>query len=337
MDFVIVGIGRMGKLHIKAAQSLGLRLAGICDRSTDRIQEVAIEYSLPASHCFSRSATMFETVRAPVTLIATTADHHAELVVSAAKHSRYILCEKPMATSLSDSERMIAACNRSNTQLAINHQMRFMERYTRIRDELLEGRLGRLGSMNVVAGNFGLAMNGSHYFEAFRFLTGSKIRSVAASFSPTVFVNPRGPKFRDAAGALLCLAESGQHFLLSAGEGQGHGLTVTYATEWGHIFCNELEGMYLATARKPEHRDLPSTRYGMPWDSWERTFPVDENMQITAAVLKALLAGNDYPTAQDGQHTLACLVAAYKSSENGGRPVSLDDVSDCSSMVFPWA
>ncbi len=337
MEFVIVGTGRMGKVHIRAAQSLGLRLAGICDRSVERMEEVAKEHSLPDERCFSNPEAMFASTRVPLVLIATTADYHAELVVLASGHSHYILCEKPMATSLKDVQNMIATCDENNTHLAINHQMRFMDQYTLIKDELAGVHLGRLGSMNVVTGNFGLAMNGSHYFEAFRYLTDSKIKSVSAVFSSSELANPRGEQFRDAAGSLMCLAESGQHFLLSAGEHQGHGMTVTYATQWGNIFCDELGGKYVVTARRSEYRDLPSTRYGMPWERHENVFPTPSNVGITAAVIEALLNEKNYPNGQDGRHAVACLAAAYKSVETGGRAIKLDDLADYETTVFPWA
>ena len=53
--------------------------------------------------------------------------------------------------------------------------MRFMAQYTVVRDELATGKFGPLASMTVTAGCFGLAMNGSHYCEAFAWLTGSPI------------------------------------------------------------------------------------------------------------------------------------------------------------------
>ena len=337
MNYVIVGTGRMGKTHMLAAHSLGLTVAGVCDRSDARMEAIASEFSLTKNQCFKQPEAMFDAVRAPLTVIATTADCHADLVVSASRYSRSILCEKPMATSLHDAERMINACDSNDVRLAINHQMRFMEQYTLIRDELASGRFGRLGSMNVVAGNFGVAMNGSHYFEAFRYLTDSSLRSVAALFSPEALENPRGPQFRDAAGSLMCVAESGQHFLLSAGGHQGHGMTVTYATQWGHIFCDELAGKYTATVRKPEHRELPSSRYGMPWDKWERMFSVADSVTITASVLRALLEGLDYPDGRDGLHAVSCLVAAHKSNNQQGQLSGLDDLADYGTTVFPWA
>jgi predicted dehydrogenase len=338
MDFVIVGTGRMGRSHILAARELGHTLVGACDRSAEQIARIGEEFSLPADRRFTDAEELFRKVQAPLVLIAATADTHADLVVRAAANgARFILCEKPMATSLADCDRMLAACRDKGVKLAVNHQMPFMPQYLAVK-RLLEGdRLGPLGSMNVVGGCFGMAMNGSHYFEAFRFLTGSRIKSISAWFAPDEIGNPRGPQFRDASGALMALGEDGRRFLMSAGSDQGHGMTVTYATAWGHIFCDELEGVLTITARKPEHKDMPSTRYGMPWERWEERFQGLDNVGATRPVIEALTTGGDYPDGEHGRDVIRCLVAAYLSSESGGRLISLDELGGAANRVFSWA
>lgn len=338
MDFTIVGTGRMGKSHIAAALGEGHKLVGICDRSRERMSEVAAEFGLDPAACFDRADDMFARTKAPLVLIASTADTHASLTLDAVKNgATHILCEKPMATSIADCDRMIEACSNANVKLAINHQMRFMDQYTRIKEEIGSGRHGKLGSMCVTAGCFGLAMNGSHYVEAFRFLTGSRVKTVIAHFSPTDLPNPRGPQFQDKAGEILCIAESGQRLIISAGADHGHGMTVTYATELGHIFCDELEGVYYATSRKPEHRSMPPTRYGMPWERHQHTFEAATNQGTTASVIRALIKGEDYPTGENGRDVVATLVAAHKSAAQGGIPADVSSLGHDYHRIFPWA
>jgi predicted dehydrogenase len=114
-------------------------------------------------------------------------------------------------------------------------------------------------------------------------------------------------------------------------------MTAMYATRFGHMFVDEFEGLCLATARKPEHQALPVTRYGMPWDRWERTFPQADNVGPTQAVMAALLEGHDYPDGRDGRNVVAALAAAYKSAESGSSPVNLADLGEFERRQFPWA
>jgi predicted dehydrogenase len=337
--FILIGTGRMGLAHLRAARNLGLELAGLCDLRQENLDKAAQEVDAGAGLCFTDPVAMFKALPGvELVLIATTADSHRALVeLAAASGAHAILCEKPMATSVADCDAMIAACERAGCRLAVNHQMRFMAQYTGVKAELDSGRLGSLGSMNVVAGCFGLSMNGSHYCEAFHWLTGSEIVSASAWFGPEALKNPRGSQFFDQAGEVRFESADGRRLLLSIGADQGHGMTVTYATRYGHIFVDELEGCYWATARKPEHRDMPVTRYGMPWDRWEVRFAQADNVGPTQAVIAALLGGSAYPDGRAGRNAVAALAAAWCSAEQGHRPVRVGDLGGYANTRFPWA
>lgn len=326
--------------HVKAAQNLGLAAAAICDVSeVNRAKAAAAAGDLASDALFDDAATMLGWhTNADLVIIATTADSHRSLVeLAAASGARHILCEKPMATSVADCDAMITACAKSGSKLAINHQMRFMAQYTVVRDELATGKFGPLASMTVTAGCFGLAMNGSHYCEAFAWLTGSSIVSATAWFSGAPFNNPRGPRFFDQAGEMRFVSADGRRLILNIGNDQGHGMTAMYATRFGHMFVDEFEGICYATARKPEHQSLPVTRYGMPWDRWERRFPQADNVGPTEAVMRALVDGSDYPSWRDGRNVVAALAAAYKSAASGQVPVKVADLGVYEREHFPWA
>jgi predicted dehydrogenase len=337
--FLLIGTGRMGMSHLRAARNLGLELVGLCDLRPESLEKAAAEAGVGPSACFSSPEALFSAHQGvDLVLIATTADSHCTLVeLAAASRAKAILCEKPLATSVADCAAMIAACEKYGALLAVNHQMRYMDQYALIRKELEGGRFGKLGSMNVVAGCFGMAMNGSHYCEAFRWLTGSDIVSATAWFSPGTLANPRGAQFSDHAGEVRFESADGRRLLMSIGADQGHGMTVTYAAQWGHVFVDELEGTYLATARQPEHQALPVTRYGMPWDRWETRFPQADNVGPTQAVIAALLRGHDYPDGQAGRAAVAAMAAAARSVELGSRPVRLDELGAYENTRFPWA
>lgn len=330
----------MGLAHLQAARNLGLTPAAICDMSdVNRAKAAAAAGDLPGDRLFADAARMFAAHSGvDLVVVATTADSHRSLVEqAAASGARHILCEKPMATSVVDCDAMIAACQASGSSLAINHQMRFMAQYTVVRDELATGRFGPLASMVVTAGCFGLAMNGSHYCEAFSWLTGSPIASATAWFSGEPFNNPRGPRFFDQAGEMRFESADGRRLILNIGHDQGHGMTAMYAARYGHLFVDEFEGLCYATARKPEHQAMPVTRYGMPWDRWERRFPQADNIGPTEAVMRALLAGADYPSGADGRNVVAALAAAYRSADAGHAPVNVTELGEYRRQQFPWA
>ncbi|NJK91164.1 MAG: hypothetical protein HC904_04600 [Blastochloris sp.] len=214
--------------------------------------------------------------------------------------------------------------------------MRFMEQYIKPKLMLQSPEFGGLCSVSVTAGNFGLAMNGTHYFEMFRYLTDEPAVEVQAWFSEETVPNPRGPQFLDRAGTIRLTTATGKRFYLDASADQGHGVFVQYVAKYGQITVDELGGRMSWSVRKSEQRDMPTTRYGMPWTEGLEVITPADALKPSLEVLNALLEGGNYPTGEDGLLAIKVLVAAYVSSEQGSRVVRLDEKFS-EEQVFPWA
>jgi predicted dehydrogenase len=334
----VFGAGRMGRRHVHSIRKLGLKLMGIVDPSPGALQEAKAEHALTDNQVFVCAEDLYAISIPECLVVSTTADSHCSLVCAAAERGvKYILVEKPMAVSLTECERMIATCLQFGARLAVNHQMRFMQQYSAPKELLNSEAYGGVKSMTVVGGNFGMAMNGTHYFEAFRFLCDENPVEVTAWFSPEIVPNPRGAQFEDRAGAVRVVTESGKRLYLEIGADQGHGVQVTYAARNGIISINELTGQMTTSVREAQYRELPTTRYGMPAELDQLTIAPTEVIDSTAQVLRALLSDDsESVTAQQGMLAIKVLVAAYTSAENGGATIKLDGNIDAS-RVFPWA
>ena len=328
----------MGLRHLEVMRSLNLDVVGVFDIQEGARAKAIADFQLPASAAFADEREMLEQAKPEVLVVATTAPSHADLVcLGAAKDAKAILCEKPMAVSVAECDRMIAACEAAGTKLAVNHQMRFMEQYTKAKEIVEDESFGGLASVTVVAGNFGMAMNGSHYFEMFRYLADEQPDSVAAWFSCDTVANPRGPQFADRAGAVRLTTPKGRRFYMDAGSDQGHGMHVTYAGPRGRLDIDELAGTARLVVRKLEHRDVPTTRYGMPYEDHALKITPADAVAPTRAVLEALLAGKNYPDGKVGRMAVEVLTAAYLSDEQGGRTIALGSADLLRDRVFPWA
>ena len=338
MKAALVGLGRMGLRHLAVLRDLGLDVVGTADLQEAAREKARSDFALPASALFADAREMVERLRPDLLVVATTAPAHAELVCLAAKNgARAILCEKPMAASLAECDRMIDACKASGTRLAVNHQMRFMEQYTVPRSIVQDGSFGGLSSINVVAGNFGLANNGSHYFEMMRYVSGEMPATVTAWLSAESVPNPRGPQFEDRGGAVRLTTATGKRFYMDAGTDQGHGMHVTYAGRNGRLDVDELAGKARLVLRKAEHSAEPTTRYGMPWEEREISIAPADSVAPTRAVLAALLADKDYPDGAVGRMAVGVLVAAHLSHERGGVGIDLASAKLPRERTFSWA
>ena len=338
MSAAIIGLGRMGLRHAQVLKNLGIRIGAVSDANGEALAKARNELGVAPSACHVDGHALLGATVPDLLVVATTAASHAELVIAAAARGvKMILCEKPMAVSLGQCDRMIEACARHGTRLAVNHQMRFMEQYMRPRSLLASEAYGGVSSVTVVAGNFGLAMNGSHYIEMFRYITDEAPARVTAWFSAGHVANPRGPQFEDRAGSIRLETASGCRFYLDCSVDHGHGVRVVYAARHGQIEVDELAGRMVQSVRRAEHRDMPTTRYGMPWEDIDQAIVPADVIAPTQAVLEALLEGSGYPTGEEARAAVTALSAAYWSAENDNIGINLHDPRIPKERVFPWA
>jgi predicted dehydrogenase len=77
--------------------------------------------------------------------VVTPDEHHAAPVVDASSAGvKGILCEKPIAGSLADADRMIEAVERNGTHLLVDHTRNFDPCYTAVHDAVRAGAIGEL-------------------------------------------------------------------------------------------------------------------------------------------------------------------------------------------------
>ena len=155
-----------------------------------------------------------------------TPDHvHADITVAAAEGSaRAVLCEKPIATSLEDADRMIAACEASGVLLSVEHTRRWDPRYAKARDIIRSGEIGRL--CTIVAEQLGpramLFRNGTHIVDLICFFAESDPQWLVAE-----------------------LEEGFEHFTEYVGDGGHDPACDPYASAYIH-FSNGVRGFYNA-------------------------------------------------------------------------------------------
>jgi len=111
-----------------------------------------------------------------IVVVATPEHLHAEPVVAAAEAgARAIFCEKPLATSLADADRMIAACNASGALLTVDYTRRWTPLFHTVRNTVRSGAIGDLSTISVANGGSQawLFRSGSHLLDAMVFFAGT--------------------------------------------------------------------------------------------------------------------------------------------------------------------
>ncbi len=149
----VCGTGNLGRMHLGGlAQRPDVTVAAICDIRPDamaKAQEVLTRAGSSAKPC--RFTELREMLREPLdaVLIVTPTDLHARQSVLALRAGCAVFCEKPMALSLRDCDRIIAARDHAKRQLMIGQCLRFWPEYQALRQAVQSGEYGRLRALTM--------------------------------------------------------------------------------------------------------------------------------------------------------------------------------------------
>lgn len=146
LGFALVGCGRIAQRYsdIFASDYLAnARLVAVSDTAQARAEKLAQRHKVPAYTDFHR---MMEEQRdqIDVVCILTESGLHAKHAVGLAPYGKHLIVEKPMALTLEDADRMIAACDAAGIKLFIVKQNRYNLPVRKLREALDEGRFGKL-------------------------------------------------------------------------------------------------------------------------------------------------------------------------------------------------
>lgn len=138
-----IGAGYVAPSQLRAWQRVdGVELVGICDSNIDRARAAAGEFSIPA--VFDDAEAMLAALEVDAVDILTTPDSHRLLVSLAAARGRHVLCQKPISTSLTDAEAIVACCEAQGVRLMVNENFRWRASFRWAKAVIESGALGRV-------------------------------------------------------------------------------------------------------------------------------------------------------------------------------------------------
>ena len=149
LRFGLIGIGAIAPRHVTAIQQTpGASLLAVCSRNESKgkafAQENRADYYADYQDLLRR---------ADINAVAVTLPHHLheQVALEAAAAGKHIMMEKPLAITVEECDRMIAACDKADVALATCFQSRYEPLARKLQGELSVGKLGRplLASLHV--------------------------------------------------------------------------------------------------------------------------------------------------------------------------------------------
>jgi len=146
----IIGPGKVGHTHALALAGLPQsRFVAVCGRSPEQTAAFAARYGVRP---FTDIGPLLNDPDVEMVSICTPHPQHAELAIAAADAGKHVLVEKPLANSVADCDRMIAAAQRNKVKLGVISQRRLYPPVQRMKAALEAGKIGEpvLGTVTVL-------------------------------------------------------------------------------------------------------------------------------------------------------------------------------------------
>ncbi len=187
LRFAIIGTGFWSQFQLAAWRELvGVECVALCNRTRDRAKEMACKFGVPAVYEDARE--MLRRERLDFVDIITDVDTHSQFVRLAAEHKLPVICQKPMASTLVEAERMTQICREAGNAFLIHENWRWQAPIRELKKLLVSGLIGAVFRARIHfcssfpvfdnqpflkdLGQFILTDIGSHILDTARFLFG---------------------------------------------------------------------------------------------------------------------------------------------------------------------
>jgi predicted dehydrogenase len=146
IKFGLIGCGRIAQRHAEHIDRLGV-LVAVCDIVEEKAQQLAEKYGAKA---YERIDDLLDAEKdIDVMAVCTPNGLHAQHAIKAFRAGFHVLCEKPLAITVSDCEAMIAEAAKAGKQLFAIKQNRFNPPVVAVKDALEHGFLGKVYSIQL--------------------------------------------------------------------------------------------------------------------------------------------------------------------------------------------
>lgn len=150
----IVGLGFMGRMHLRCWRLRGdARVVAVCDADPNLRQNAqdavgniagAEGVDFEGIEWFTDFDAMVDAMELDAISLTLPTYLHTQFAERALSGGLHVLCEKPMALTVADCDRMIQAAQRSGKVLQIGHCVRFWPEYAKARELVAGGQYGKV-------------------------------------------------------------------------------------------------------------------------------------------------------------------------------------------------
>ncbi|MCX7599654.1 MAG: Gfo/Idh/MocA family oxidoreductase [Armatimonadetes bacterium] len=136
----VIGVG-IGKYHIEGYQSHPLaEVVAVCDVREDALHDTASKYRIP--NAFTDYRKMLKTPGIDAVSVCVPNKLHMPITVDCLKAGLHVLCEKPLARTAAEGQKMVEAAKAAKRLLMVQFNNRFRPESQLLKQYVDEGLLG---------------------------------------------------------------------------------------------------------------------------------------------------------------------------------------------------
>ncbi len=144
MKYALIGCGRISPNHLGSALDHKLEIAAVCDVKEEKAHALLESYHLSDVPVYTDYRKMLDEQAPDLVAVATESGYHPQIAIDCIRHGCNVIIEKPVALSMADARRIIAARDEMGVVVSVSQQNRFNKPVQLLRQQLDAGALGRL-------------------------------------------------------------------------------------------------------------------------------------------------------------------------------------------------
>lgn len=150
VGYAVVGLGKISEVAVLPAfrHSKKTKLVALVSSNEKKAARLAAKFGASDYYTYEDFPLCLSHPQVGAVYIATANGTHAEFAERAASAGKHVLCEKPMANTVEECQRMIEACRANNVRLMIAYRKYFEPASLALKKLITTGKLGRLKAIH---------------------------------------------------------------------------------------------------------------------------------------------------------------------------------------------
>jgi predicted dehydrogenase len=146
MEKIKVGVIGCGYIAQQAhlpnySENAKCELVAICEADKEVLSRTAEKYAV--KHTFEDYQELLRSGLVQAVSVCVPTRLHSRVVIEAAENGVHILCEKPLASDLSEADKMLEAVSKKGVRFSVGYNLRYLPNHVKVKEYIQDGRIGK--------------------------------------------------------------------------------------------------------------------------------------------------------------------------------------------------